>query len=107
MTVNLAKIIRPFESEEAFQVAQGLGQIVTPQTAILEWGGAGSTDFETDTAIISFVTSNSNYKEQFRVTEPHRVENPNDSSQFVIVDRIKQIAFKKTDNSQHKFELKV
>lgn len=105
MAVQLEKVIRPFQSEQAFQAARVVEPTIEVAPATTEWGSAGGTEFETRSAFVNFVTNKSNYKEQFRVTDQVRVENPDDPTQFVVVDRIKQIAFKKNDLTQHQFEL--
>ena len=106
----LEQIVRPFQ---LFDPTAGIPIIVqranvAVQPAVLSWGQAGElpTAFqedEPDETGINFklLECDENLAESKRDTEDVRVENPDDPSQFVVVQRIKSITFKKANRDVH------
>lgn len=97
------QLVRPYQSPGAI-VSRGVVSKHTKKSrskARVVWGDVGTLpvadreDVATDPSGYSFKleTCDDNYKEAKRQTNSVRVENPNDSSQYVIVDRIELISF--------------
>lgn len=97
------QLVRPYQSPGAV-VSRGVVSKHTKKArgrSRIVWGDVGTLpvaereDIPTDPSGYSFKleTCDDTYKEHKRETDSVRVENPNDSSQYVIVDRVKLISF--------------
>jgi hypothetical protein len=103
MSFALETIVRPFQTPVVINqgrvVVSRLKVPVTP--AELRWGTVGTlpTAVEAPPGTENFNVQdcNSGFSETTRGTTDVRVENPNDKNQFVMVRRINNIAFKKSD----------
>jgi hypothetical protein len=101
--MDLESLIRPYQAPSTI----GTRRIVTVRTKVPEetaggtWGVAGNLPVAVevppgeDPALLSFTTKKKkDHEEISRVTEKVRVENPDDPSQYVVVERIKSVKFK-------------
>ena len=99
----LESLVRPFQSgnpfaTQRFVIATSKKQV--PQKATLTWGAAGTLptaieDTTADGGVSIKVDSTALNTEVYRITDQVRIENPDDSSQFVMVKRISKIGFSK------------
>jgi len=96
------EVLRSFESPRVAPTTRIVASStkVVAQTSTLTWGAAGVlpiavADIKAGSASIKVDAASVN-KEAYRTTESVRIENPDNSSDFVMVDRIKTIGFKKT-----------
>jgi hypothetical protein len=95
----MLEALRPFETPLVAPKTRIVGKPLKQplEIATLTWGGAGTLP----TAIQIPVIGGGGYKidptsmnnELWRITEPVKIENPDDPSQYVIVDRITKLAF--------------
>jgi hypothetical protein len=102
----LEQFIRPFQSLPVAPTARlySVAKAQPPQTSTLTWGAAGTLPV----ALLQIVAGGGGFKidqksmntEEWRITEPVRIENPDNSSDFVMVDPIKQIGFTKPTSDQ-------
>jgi len=106
MLGQLEGVVRPFQSEQAFNRALNKEAKEEPREAIAEWGVAGDAEIALVSSFTGFSTlPATNYKEQYRQVEKVRVENPDDGS-FVDIERIRNIAFQDDGAFKtHKFTL--
>jgi hypothetical protein len=105
---GLEQLVRPFRDPGAIVnqriIADNTAAPVTRARA--EWGTAGGmpTATEVDTGVqpLQFKVEqcDAKYNETSRNTTKHRVENPDDSSQYVIVESISKITFQHTEQSK-------
>jgi len=106
----LEQIVRPFQQSGAI-ASRGVVSTrarLQREKARLVWGSAGNmptADKEedgTDPSGYNFKLEacDDTYKEKSRDTEKIRVENPDDNSQYVMVDRIKLISFAHQSDSK-------
>jgi hypothetical protein len=92
-------LVRPFQSPALAPrtriIASSKKQ--PPQIATLSWGAAGTMPVAVAGILQGGVSikidSSALHSELYRITDPVRIENPDDSTQFVMVDRIKKIGF--------------
>lgn len=99
----LEQAVRPFQDAGNIASRQIVSKQIkkSRQRSRVVWGGIGTLpvadmeDTGTDPAGYSFKLEqcSDTYKEHKRETEQVRVSNPNDSSQYVDIDRIKLISF--------------
>lgn len=96
---SLEPVVRPFQSpgiinDKKVRVTRVLK--VTTERAIITWGSAGDAPETKQVGIkvtVKGVDVQKPYSEKSRKTTDIRVENPNDSSQYVMVRRIDEIKF--------------
>lgn len=91
------QVVRPFQTPATINDKETIVTTVIrapSQRALITWGAAGTKP--TPTGGLSFKVKNFNeYSELSRETTDVRIENPDDSSQYVIAQRIDSITFKK------------
>ena len=93
--MSLERIVRPFQSTTAFEQSRKQPAIPRVDVAVLVWGSAGGFSSILTFNVAQFTLQpGQTHVETRRTTENERVENPNDSSQFVIVEKVKQISFR-------------
>lgn len=103
--MSIEKIVRPFQESDVFNARvlapqqPALGD--APEDVVLEWEGKADAKWteEPVPATMGFTTEMVEDKSR-RVTESIRVENPDDSSQFVEIERIKSTVFKDQANGK-------
>lgn len=107
---SLEQIIRPFQSRDILSNRRIVSKStkIPTQEVIVEWGTAGempaATEIEKDEeGGINFqvVDCDDKYDEKDRKFNTIRIENPDDPSQYVMVERINQITFNKKSESQN------
>ena len=97
----LEQLVRPFVSRQVAPTTRIISSSKKQpvQISTLTWGAAGALPvavLEIEEGGFGFtIDLKSMNTEQWRITEPVRIENPDNSSDFVMVDRIKSIGFKK------------
>lgn len=93
---SLELLIRPFQSKDVTPPKRIIGAEKTVDPVDVSIGAAGGTALVFRAfAVIEFKTEDSyTYREIDRKTHIKRVENPDDPSQFVDVERIDQIALR-------------
>jgi len=97
--MRIESLVRPFQSPRDADIRSRPQVPAVPAATPFEWGAAGSIGTVLQIFITNFSVQDSRiFTEVSRTTEKHRVENPEDSSQFVIVDRIKDIKFRNQEN---------
>lgn len=103
----IEQIVRPFTAAPVIATRRIVGaQIQIPsETAIVSWGEAGDLpEAQADDAPedpqtgFTILECKDKLNEKSRKVTPTRVENPDDSSQYVMVDNINTITFDKKDN---------
>lgn len=96
---SLEQIVRPFQSpgvinDKKTRVTRV--KVVNTQRAIIRWGSAGDGP-ETMQVGLKIIVKGTDVKKAFtevsRKTTPVRIENPDDSSQFVTAQRIDEVKF--------------
>lgn len=97
----MLEVLRAFESPRVTATGRVIAVAAKQplQLATISWGAAGAMPV----AVAGVVAGSGGFKidtstlntEVYRITDPVRIENPDDSDQFVMVDRIKAIGFKK------------
>jgi len=89
-------LIRPFQTKNVTPPRRIIGSEKTVEPVNFSIGSAGGTAFVFRAfAVIEFKTEDSfTYKEVDRKTHIKRIENPDDPSQFVEVERIDQISLR-------------
>lgn len=101
---SLEQIIRPFQSRDTLSNRRVVSKStkIPTQEVIVEWGTAGdmpaADEIEKDEeGGISFnvVKCDDKFDEKNRKFKTVRIENPDDPSQYVMVERINQITFDK------------
>jgi hypothetical protein len=106
--VSLERVVRPFQNGDVFTARILLPNIpaagfqFSQDVPILEWSGANPakyTEVPSDLQLIGFTVDWSEDKTK-RVTESVRVENPDDSSQYVMIDRIKSTVLYNSQTGQ-------
>ncbi len=95
-------IVRPFQTTTTIvdrQFAVTKPTKVSNQKAILVWGGPGQAP--TIGGGLNFIVKDPDNKftEKSRRTTDHRVQNPDDSSQFIVAQEINSIVFEKLASS--------
>lgn len=93
----LEQIVRPFQTTNTIVNRRSLvtkPTKVTPQKAVIVWGAEGQAP-ETRGLTINVKNSDNKYKEQSRKTTDIRIENPDDSSQFIVAQQINNVTFTK------------
>lgn len=96
------QVVRPFETPNTIRDKSTIVTTVTKKVvarAVLVWGAAGKQPEPTSLGISFKVIDPFEYKETDRKTTDVRIENPNDSSQYVIAQRIDSITFERTKKS--------
>lgn len=86
MSTTLEGIVRPFSAPEVFTARRTVQVEAKPpvQAAILTWGKPIDAKFLRPDTVFEL----KDVTEKSRVTRVERVENPNDPTQFVDVERI-------------------
>lgn len=105
--MSLEKIVRPFQTPEVFDARTLTPQQLqdeNPDDAVATWGAPSSGDY-TQFQISGLVGGTTTYTEKSRVTENVRVENPDDPSQFVEVERIKELRMANEQGNELLFKL--
>lgn len=100
----LEQLVRPFQTPISIATIRVVAKdLSTPKSdAIIQWGQAGTLpspteETKTPTGGISWKVDecSANLNEHSRKTDNVRVENPDDPSQYVVVQRINSISFDK------------
>lgn len=94
---NMEQIVRPFQTTTT--IVNRRSNVtkptkVAPQKAIITWGAEGQAPVSQGITINVKNTDNK-YQETSRKTTDVRVENPDDSNQFVIEQRVDKVTFTK------------
>jgi hypothetical protein len=95
MPDTMEGIVRPFQTEDFFT----RGKIPVPSVnkeanpVVVSWGAKVSLPGAESDLIGVQIDKEEKYFERSRKTEKIRIENPNDPSQYVIVERPKQVTF--------------
>jgi len=94
----MESIVRPFIAPDAFTARKNVPaqkDSDAPEESKLEWkGGQSSTYSEAPAPYVQGYTVEWEEDKSQRVTEKVRVENPDDSSQYVELERIKKTVFR-------------
>lgn len=94
---NMEQIVRPFQTTSTI-VNKRLNVTrptkLAPQKAIILWGAEGQAP-EVRGLTIDVRNSDNRYREQSRTTDTIRIENPDDSSQFIITQQMNNVKFTK------------
>ena len=93
---SLELLIRPFQSKDVTPPKRIIAAEKTVEPVNVSIGSPGGTAFEFRFfSVLNFKTEDSfTYKEIDRETHITRIENPDDPSQFVEVERIDQISLR-------------
>lgn len=97
--MSVEKIVRPFLPGEVFDarvLAPGQPPLeAVVEEVVLEWAGSVDAKWleEPPPVMMGFQATWEEDRDR-RVTEQVRIENPDDSSQFVNIERIKNMVFK-------------
>ena len=93
---SLELLVRPFQSKDVTPSKRIIGAEKTVDPVNVSIGASGGTAFVFRAfSVIEFKTEDSfTYKEIDRKTHIKRIENPDDPSQFVDVERIDQISLR-------------
>ncbi len=106
--MSLERIVRPFQLNEVFTARHTapVDQMpVAPQEDVTKsWGGTISGTY-TQFALSGIIGGTVIYTEKDRVTQTVRVENPDDSSQFVDVERIVSMRLANDQGNEIHFNL--
>lgn len=110
---TLEQIIRPFQSPTTLPKRRliSTNTKIDDQTAEVEWGNAGDLPApekrEEDFSGIGFevVKCDDNYNEKERKFNTVRIENPEDPTQYVMVERMNQIAFNKKNEPGNQMQM--
>lgn len=104
--MSLEQIIRPFQGYDPFNARRLPPQqtVEAPEDVETSWGQGGSGNYSQFT-LSGLVGGTVNYAEKDRVTETVRIENPDDPSQFVDVERIKQLRLANEQGNEILFNL--
>lgn len=99
----LEELIRPFETRRIMPTTRIVSSSLKQdtQTATLTWGAAGTlpvavADLPVGQGGVKVYQGDTLNQELSRVTEPVRIENPDDPTQYVMVDRVRSIRFATT-----------
>ncbi len=95
----MLEALRPFETPLVAPTTRIVGKPLKHplEIATMTWGGAGTLPSAIQIPIIGGgykIDPTSMNNELWRITEPVRIENPDDPTQYVIVNRITAVAFK-------------
>jgi hypothetical protein len=101
---SLELLVRPFQTKDVTPPRRIIGAEKPVDPVNVTIGSAGGTAFVFRAfAVIEFKTEDSfTYREIDRKTHVTRIENPDDPSQFVEVERIDQIALRHKLNPDDK-----
>lgn len=117
-TFTIMELFRPFVSIESFRTPRIPPDPILPEPeSFIEWGGPSAFTF--DDSFRDLATSGNSfrvnddkdtnktivYTERGRSTSDKRIENPEDSDQFVIVKRINSISFTGAGGAIVEFQL--
>jgi hypothetical protein len=94
------ELVRPFERPSVISTGKRIPVTIVKVTrGVVEarWGDVGTLP-KPQSDGIAFGLCNEQMTETDRQTETVRIENPDDSSQFIMVKRAKQLKFDKTTN---------
>lgn len=105
---NLEQIIRPFQSPNTLPTRRLVSNStkIPEQSAAVAWGSAGTLPApekrEDNTSGLNFevVKCDDHYSETNRAYNVVRIENPDDASQYVMVERINKISFNKKSETE-------
>lgn len=107
---SLELLVRPFQTKDVTPPKPIIGTEKAVDPVNVSIGASGGTAFVFRAfSVIEFTTEDSHtYREIDRKTHIKRVENPDDPSQFVDVERIDQIALRNKLNPDDKriYEIK-
>ena len=96
--MSIERIVRPFQINNVFtaRIAPPVQPAEEPSDLVhLEWEGSAATSYSEEPAPGTMgITVEWKEDEERRVTETVRVENPEDPSQFVEVEKYKEATFK-------------
>lgn len=104
MTVKLEGIVRPFQEGDVFNarvLAPAQPPIGAAEVVVLSVTGSAEAKWIAEPDPTSFgITVSWEEDKSRRVSEKVRVENPDDSTQYVEIERIKQMVFKNRGTGQ-------
>lgn len=94
---NMEQIVRPFQTTAT--IVNKRSNVtkptkVTRQKAVIVWGAEGQAG-EARGLTLNVTNTDNKYKEQSRKTTDIRIQNPDDSSQFLIAQQINNVTFTK------------
>lgn len=106
--MSLEKVVRPFQSGDPF-TARRLTPVKQRATedeedVVVLWGDGISSTY-TAFAVSGLVGGTVNYTEKSRVTSTQRIENPDDATQFVDVERIEKLTMANSQGNEIEFNL--
>ncbi len=94
---NFEQLVRPFQitttiTNRRSPVTKAIK--VAPQKAVLLWGSEGQAP-EVRELTVNVKNSDNKYTEKSRKTTDVRIENPDDSQQFIVAQQINNVTFTK------------
>jgi hypothetical protein len=94
-------LVRPYQSPRS------QGSVVIPSTpsaptekAVLTWGASATLPVQAKGISFNTACCKEKSDEQSRETDIIRIENPNDSSQYMVVERAKKLLLNKEEKNQ-------
>jgi hypothetical protein len=108
MTIALERLVRPYQKPTALAFGRVISRTVAPSadTATILWGDVGTLptptqeDVPDDSVGFTVEVCDTDYTETSRIVQPVKVKNPDDDSQFVIVDRIQSMSFRSQEKAK-------
>jgi hypothetical protein len=106
---SLEQIVRPFQSPAVLAKRRVVSTSIKIDVdeVIVEWGRSGDLPAPIKREVIddegfafTVVKCDDNYQEKNRAFNVVRIENPDDPSQYVMVERINQIKFNKENENE-------
>lgn len=104
--MSLEKVVRPFQSGDVFAPrvmppTQPAAFVTEGDTSTMTWAGSNTGDYDLgpDATVFGFDVRWEEDKSR-RETETVRVENPEDESQYVEIERINKAVFKQRSTGQ-------
>lgn len=106
--IALERIVRPYQRPTGVNFGRIVSRTVAPSTdtAHATWGDVGTLPTPTQEDVpdpgagFTVEVCDTDYVEQSRVVQPIRVTNPGDDTQFVVVDRVKSMAFQVSEKGK-------
>lgn len=103
--ISLESIVRPYQRPVGVAFGRIISRTVAPSTdiATVTWGDVGTLptpvqeDVPNEGGGFNVEVCDSDYNETDRTVQPIKITNPGDSSQFVVVDRVKSMSFRVTE----------
>lgn len=100
--ISLEKIVRPYQRPTALAFGRIISRTVAPSSdvATIAWGDVGTLptptqeDVPDDAVGFNVEVCDTDYEETERTVQPIRITNPDNPSQYVVVDRVKSMSFR-------------